>query len=43
MLSGDLSHGSSWVDEIYVKQDVPEQGHYETVVTGYKCSCGATK
>ena len=36
-LSGDMGHGS------YSSRVVKEKSHYETVVTGYKCSCGATK
>ena len=42
-LAGDLNH-SYWVETIYEEIHHEEQGHYETVVTGYKCSsCGATK
>lgn len=27
----------------YRSESTPEQGHYETITTGYTCSCGATK
>ena len=42
-LAGDLNH-SIWTETIYEQVHHDEIGHYETVVTGYKCSgCGATK
>lgn len=27
----------------YSADSIPEKGHYETITTGYKCSCGATQ
>ena len=42
MLDGNPSHSYSVVPN-YTTVNHPEQGHYETVTIGYKCSCGAWK
>lgn len=50
MLSGNMSCGgyhSEWIQKqtgtnTYTVNH-PEQGHYESVVTGYQCSCGAVQ
>lgn len=48
MLAGDTSPHSSSTKKVQTGTKhhdavTEDQGHYETVTTGYKCSCGATK